>query len=189
MRVVPAGTRVDYTVTWLELDRRPSCKAGPAPDRGVSLALAERPPAWYFFSLYDAVGRDYAWDDMHELGSGEVEEILSHPETRLYSMLRSGWPQGFFVLDARNRPACDILYFGLVEQAIGKGLGSWLLDAAVSKGWDCPGVRKITVNTCSLDHPRALGMYIGKGFAPVREEHRSRVLMRDLPVPPEERTR
>ena len=59
MSVLPAGASVDYTVTWLEMTHRPlhprpSIPAG----KPAALLLAEHPPAWFFLSLYDAVGRD-----------------------------------------------------------------------------------------------------------------------------------
>ena len=104
-------------------------------------------------------------------------------------MLRSGWPQGYFILDASDRLDCRIACFGLVKEAIGRGLGSWLLDAAIDIGWKLPGVEKMSVDTCTLDHQRALPMYMKKGFVPVREEKRTRVLTRDIPKPPEGRIR
>jgi hypothetical protein len=45
--------------------------------------------------------------------------------------------------------------------------------------WDRPGTDRVTVNTNSLDHPRALKLYQRAGFEPVRRETRSRVLSRD----------
>ena len=45
--------------------------------------------------------------------------------------------------------------------------------------WDRPGAARVTVNTNSLDHPRALPLYQKAGFVPVRRETRSRVLTRD----------
>jgi hypothetical protein len=35
------------------------------------------------------------------------------------------------------------------------------------------------VNTCTLDHPRALIQYQKHGFTPVRQEERTRLLTRD----------
>jgi ribosomal protein S18 acetylase RimI-like enzyme len=37
----------------------------------------------------------------------------------------------------------------------------------------------MTVNTCTLDHPRALGLYRKMGFRPVRTVDRTRILCRD----------
>jgi GNAT superfamily N-acetyltransferase len=66
-----------------------------------------------------------------------------------------------------------------VPEAIGRGLGTWLLRTAVHAGWDMPGTVRMTVNTCSLDHPAALSLYQKAGFSPMRQEQRSRILARD----------
>lgn len=175
-----AGERVAYRVTWLEMSARPSYGWPPAPSgRALSLLRAEAPPRWYFLALYDAVGADYEWTDQHRTPPDELTAWLRHPEVALYTLMGHGWPQGFFVLDGREEGICDLAYMGLVPQALGTGLGRWLLQTAVLTAWERPGVEKLTVNTCTLDHPRALGQYQRAGFAPVRTEDRSRVLSRD----------
>ena len=100
----------------------------------------------------------------------------------LYTFLRSGWPHGFFILDGRAAGICDLAYFGLVPEAIGQGLGLFLIETAVHMAWDREGVRRMTVNTNSLDHPRALPLYQRAGFEPVRRETHSRVLTRDRDI-------
>lgn len=178
------GDRVEYRVTWLEMTERPAVGPVPVPEgEDVELVEAAGFPEWYFFALYDAVGKGYAWDDMHEADPEEVSALLGHCRTSLHTMIRSGWPQGFYLLDRRDPSVCDIAYFGLVEQAVGRGLGGWLLDDAIARGWSAPGVSRLTVNTCTLDHPAALRLYVGRGFRPVRHEARSRILKGDLRFP------
>lgn len=175
-----AGERVDYTITYLEMDARPAHPRPHMPIGPVSmLVAAETPPAWHFLDLYDAVGRDHEWTDQHDRTTGEVEAFLHHPDVTLFTLIRAGWPHGFFVLDSRWRDTCDLAYFGLVPEAIGQGLGTFLLQTAVHMAWDLPATGKLTVNTNSLDHPRALPLYQKAGFSPVRRETLSRVLTRD----------
>ncbi len=178
------GEEVGYQITWLELVAAPGKEpAKPAGEQSVEVVEAAGFPEWLFFALYDAVGKDYAWDDMHEANPGEVSALLGHESTTLHLMLRCGWPQGFFLLDNRVNGICDIAYFGLVEQAMGKGLGGWLLDQAIAHAWSLGNVSKLTVNTCTLDHPSALHLYWGRGFRTVRSENRSRILKRPLKFP------
>ncbi|NDR55594.1 GNAT family N-acetyltransferase [Aliiruegeria sabulilitoris] len=181
MSITPAGTEIQYTVTWLEMTERPSYGWPHEPTgEPASLLKADTPPAWFFLMLYDAVGRDYAWEDMHDKTEDELSEWLADPATSLYTLMRKGWPHGFFMLDHRKPSICHLAYFGLVPQAIGRGLGRFLLQNAVLTAWDLPGVKKLTVNTNTLDHPRALQTYQRCGFDPVlRTEHR-RVLKRDV---------
>jgi GNAT superfamily N-acetyltransferase len=175
-----AGERIDYVVTFLEMDRRPGYPRPVMPLGPMSaLIAAETPPAWWFLALYDAVGAAYEWTDQHALPRAELEAFLGDPAVTLYTLMRAGWPHGFFVLDARAPGLCDLAYFGLVPEAIGRGLGRFLVQTAAHTAWDRPGVARVTVNTNSLDHPRALPLYQKAGFAPARRETRSRVLTRD----------
>ena len=175
-----AGETVEYTVTYLEMTARPTHARPHLPTGPVAALIgAETPPAWYFLCLYDAVGAPYEWTDQHARSTDEIEAFLHDPQVMLYSLMRAGWPQGFFVLDSRDRGVCTLSYLGMVRQAIGRGLGSFLMWSAVHMAWDRPGTKRLEVNTCSLDHPRALPLYQKAGFRPVRRETRSRTLTRD----------
>ena len=166
---------VDYVVTYLEMEDRPAYpRPHLPPGPPAALIPAEAPPVWYFLALYDAVGADYDWTDLHARPHAELEAFLHDPAVSLYTLLRAGWPHGFFLLDGREAGRCNLAYFGLVPQAIGTGLGRFLLETAVHCAWDRPGVARISVNTCSLDHPRALPLYQRAGFAPVSREARRR---------------
>lgn len=179
MSITPAGSELHYTVTWLEMTERPGFPWPHQPiDQPASLLKADDPPAWFFLCLYDAVGRDYVWEDMHDRAETDLAAWLHDPGTSLYTLMRQGWPHGFFMLDHRKKGVCDLAYFGLVPQAIGRGLGRFLLQSAVLTGWEIPGVEKMTVNTNTLDHPRALGLYQRVGFEPVRRQDFTRVLKR-----------
>jgi GNAT superfamily N-acetyltransferase len=175
-----AGEEVPCTITYLEMEARPTCRRPPMPTGSASALIAARkPPVWYFLSLYDAVGQDYDWTDQHALPRAEVESFLHDPAVTLCTLMRGGWPHGFFVLDSRSEGLCEIAYFGLVPEALGGGLGKFLLYTAVHMAWDRPGTERLTVNTCSLDHPRALPLYQRAGFKPVRRETYTRKLTRD----------
>lgn len=179
---VPAGGRVDYRVTFLEMASRPAYDwphlphdAGPA-----SLLKADTPSVWYFRALYDAVGRDHAWEDLHDEPESEVAAWLADPDVALWSLIRNGWPQGFFILDTREPDTSVITLLGLVPEAIGLGLGRFLVRTAVLTAWERPGLQRLRVETCSLDHPRALAVYQRHGFEVVARESRSRVLRHAL---------
>lgn len=180
MTVIPAGTRVPYTITYLEMTAPPGSPR-PLPE-GVELIRAIDPPVWYFLSLYDAVGRDYEWQDRFDQAEDDpraLQDFVRDPDVVIWTAMARGWPQGFFMLDWREAGTCDLAYFGLVPQALGTGLGAPLLSQAMSIGWARDGVARMTVNTCSLDHPRALTMYQKAGFSPIRRETKTRILVHD----------
>ncbi|MEM0947541.1 MAG: GNAT family N-acetyltransferase [Pseudomonadota bacterium] len=179
MKIQPAGTELRYTVTWLHMTERPTYPWPALPaTHPATLLHAETPPLWYFLSLYDAVGRDYAWEDMHSEDPAELTAWLARPEVALFTLMMNGWPHGFFLLDATTKDITDLAYFGLVPEAVGTGLGKFLLRTAIHTAWDRGGITKLTVNTCTLDHPRALQTYQAGGFTPVRREDFTRTLTR-----------
>ncbi len=159
-----------YTVTWLEMAAPPAEPPRPMPQgQRLALLVAEDPPADWFLHLYRSVGAPWAWTDWLERPEEDVAAFVGHPKVTLHTLFVEGWPGGFFLLDARAEGATDLAYFGLVERALGRGLGAWLLDTAIRTAWEVPGTERLTVNTCTLDHPRALPLYQKMGFRPVRQ--------------------
>jgi len=166
---------VEYTVTYLEMRARPNYPRPHQPlGHQAALLHAENPPAWYYMSLYEAVGGQYVWEDKKQLNRDELRAYVQHPERALFTLIRQGWPAGFFMLDHTEAGVCDLAIFGLVPEMVGQGYGQFLLKEAIHTAWDHPNTEKLTVNTCTLDHPRALALYQSAGFEPVRQEHKSR---------------
>lgn len=163
---------LDYTVTWLEMTARPALSRREAP-AGISLARAENPPVHFFRYLYDAVGSAYAWTDLHAWSDAQIAAFAQDEAVHLNIAYAGGCPAGFVMLDFREAEVADVAYFGLIPEFVGRGLGSWLLLEGVHDAWDA-GIEKLTVNTCTLDHPSALPLYQKTGFDPVRRENRRR---------------
>lgn len=183
MALKKPGQRVRYTVTYLEMTARPATPIPHVPT-GSPLALiaAENPPVEYFLYLYNAVGAAYEWTDWLKHTRQQQEAFVGDPKVELFTLMVDGWPGGFFVLDTRQPDTCDLAFFGLVPQAMGRGLGAWLLGCAIHMGWDRAGVTRMTVSTNTLDHPRALAFYQRMGFVPVRREDKTRKLTRPREV-------
>lgn len=177
------GDEIDYIVTYLEMAARPVSPIPPMPV-GQSLALiaAKAPPSDYFLYLYNAVGGAYEWTDWLKADPADLTAFLTDPKIELFTLMVDGWPGGFFILDVREAGICELALFGLAPQAMGRGLGHWLMASAVHMGWDRPDVAKLTVNTNTLDHPRALALYQKVGFVPVRREAMTRKLSRQRDI-------
>ena len=78
----------------------------------------------------------------------------------------------------------EIVYFGLLPEFIGLGLGGTLLTAAIERAFGL-GAARAWVHTCSLDHPQALGNYLARGMRVYRTEvdHGSAVRRDWCPAP------
>lgn len=178
------GRQLSYVVTFLEMPAPPGRPSPPAPvgPRVGSLALmkAEKPPASWFLYLYRLVGGPGQWSDWLGRPRAEVEAFAQDPQVETFVLYRDGVPVGFFMLDFRasedeagEGPLCDLAYLGLAESAQGLGLGRWLLGTAIARAWERP-IRRLRVQTNTLDHPGALGLYQKLGFVPVGRAEKTR---------------
>lgn len=159
-------TRAAVNVTFLRMDAPPDDPARPLP-ADTSLVRLPRPSAAFYRYLYDTVGAAHLWWLRRSLAPEALAALLRDPEVSIHVLYRDGEPAGFFELDARARPGVNLGYFGLMPHAVGQGMGTAFLRAAVDEAWRL-GARFVTVNTCTADHPRALPGYLRVGFRPTR---------------------
>ena len=158
--------RVGVTVTFLRMDALPQAPARRLHPDASLVRLAGCTAAFYRY-LYCVVGAPHLWWLRRTLPDSALDGILRDPTVSIHVLYRGGEPAGFFELDGRGRPDVNLSYFGLVPQAVGLGLGSAFLRAAVDEAFAASG-RGVTVNTCTADHPRALPAYLRAGFRPLR---------------------
>ena len=160
----------DVVVTYLEL--RPGTT-----DRSVSAASArpftlhrvlppEAAPA--SAALYARVGGPWHWTDRLGWTAAEWHRAVNRDDVELWVARTDGATVGYFQLEL-DGAAVELKYFGLVPECIGRGLGGPLLSAAIERAWAL-GKERVTLSTCSLDHPAALGNYLRHGFVVLRTE-------------------
>ena len=119
-------------------------------------------------NLNKLVGGDLGWIDRQLMCDEDLSEIISHPEVRIYVLYASDELAGFAELDTRTKGEVHMEYFGLTPNARGKGLGKVFLHWAITEAWKSkPG--KFLLNTCEIDDPKALPMYLKAGFQIVEE--------------------
>lgn len=159
--------KIKYRVTYLEMNDAPKFDWPKNLKYKLSILLAENFPSWYFLFFYKQVGKKYLWTDWLEKSKEEIDQFVNDKQVLLYTLIKDGLPSGFYMLDYRKKDVCDISFFGLVEEAIGKGLGKYLLKTAILTAWDSRKIKKLTVNTCSLDHKNAIYLYQKYGFKAV----------------------
>jgi GNAT superfamily N-acetyltransferase len=74
-------------------------------------------------------------------------------------------------LDFRDVSTANLAYFGLMPDYIGRKLGYFFLYHTAVNAWAKP-ISRLLVNTCTLDHQRALPLYQRMGFVPYSREDR-----------------
>ena len=188
------GTPIEVDVVFLEMAERPT-RPQVQPPAGLRLSLTRVEPMTvaFFRYLYDAVGRDWYWFERKLETDQDLHAIITNPACEFYLLQVGGVPAGFCEILREIEPGVNELsFFGLIGDFIGRGLGWYFLNAAVDICWQ-DGPQRIVVNTCDLDHPRALGNYQRAGFNVVDQQRKSlpdpRLTGADRPPPPAQRRR
>jgi len=151
------------TVWHLELLEAAAFERSATPLR-FRLARVTAPSAAFLRFLYVATGSDWRWTDRLPWTDEQWLARQADPAVEFWVATDAGAPAGYFELARHNDGrTVELAYFGLLPHAVGKGQGGAMLTAAVDRAW-AMGARRVYVNTCSLDHPRALENYKGRGF-------------------------
>ena len=158
-----AGRAVLVTVTYLEMTSPDQRTAPPEWTEPAVVVRAERPTISFYRYLYDTVGADWDWFERGRLSSEALAAIIHDDAVEVFVLHVRGVPAGYVELDRRVEHEVEIAYFGLVPDYIGRGLGPCLLGWGLDRAWSY-GPRRVWLHTCSLDHPKALSVYLRAGF-------------------------
>lgn len=151
-------------VTSLEMRARP--RPAPMPGSALRLVRWERPPPARYRALFRRIGAPWLWFSRLVMDDAGLSAILDDPQVRLWVAVdRAGIEVGMIELDFRRADECELSYFGLIPELVGKGHGRWLMANALALAWTRE-VERVWVHTCTLDHPNALGFYRQVGFIP-----------------------
>ena len=164
-----ATKRVEVLRTYLELTERATSEAPVAPDPNASIERVADCPASFFRYLYVEVGRAYHWRDRLGWTDELVRDRLADPSVSLHLLSVAGAPAGYFELQRHPDHSVEIVYFGLLPEFIGRGLGRYLLGEAVAEAWRL-GASRVWLHTCSLDDKAAMPNYLARGFRPFKTE-------------------
>ena len=152
-------------VTTLEMTKRPPLR--PLPASPLRLVRWAKPTAAAYQTLFRRVGGPWLWFSRLAMSQDALLAIIHRPAIEIYAVAdRAGIEVGLLELEFGHGGQCELSYFGLVPELTGRGHGRWLMGEAMARIWR-PGITRVTVNTCTLDHPSALKFYQTQGFAPI----------------------
>ncbi|KJZ19988.1 GNAT family N-acetyltransferase [Loktanella sp. S4079] len=162
---VPRGM-VATIVTHLEM-RQPA-NTGPVSNDWVFHRHHHASPDWYR-SIFSNVGRDWLWFSRLHLSDDDLTAVIHHPDYELWTLRIDGVDLGLIELDHRTPDACELAFFGVTPQMVGKGAGRAMIQHAIARAFT-RNISRFHVHTCTLDSPQALGFYIKAGFTPIKQE-------------------
>ena len=164
--IAVAPDQLATIVTTLEMTRRPPLR--PLPASPLRLVRWATPEPEKYRTLFRRVGGPWLWYSRLAMDDAALTAIVHDVGVEVYAVTdRAGIEVGLLELDLRHAGACELSYFGLVPELAGRGHGGWLMAEAMARCWR-PGVTRVWVHTCTLDHPAALGFYRKQGFVAVK---------------------
>jgi len=163
--------KVETVVTYVEMKAPPPMtKIVPNENGAFTIERVERPEIDFYRHLYDAVGRDYNWTGRKLLSDEELSRDIHDPAVEVCVLRVNGEVAGFVELDSRKPPDGEITMGGIVPAHHGKKRGPYLLNWAIEYAWREKRPRRLWLHTCTLDHPKALSIYLKGGFVKYDEK-------------------
>jgi GNAT superfamily N-acetyltransferase len=167
LTAVPSG-HVAAIVTTLEMRDRPPLR--PIPASNLRLVAWHGPKVESYRTLFRRVGEPWLWFSRLVRSDEALLAIIGDPAVEVYAVCdAAGIEVGMLELDFRKAPDCEIAFFGLVPELNGGGHGRWLMAETMARAWR-PGIQRLWVHTCTLDHPSALSFYRRQGFVAINRE-------------------
>jgi GNAT superfamily N-acetyltransferase len=157
LKDLPAG-HLGAVVTYLEMTRPPLPR--PLPASPFRLQRWDPVDLAKYRLLFQRIGGRWLWYSRLAMSDGQIMAAVDELHV---VMDRGGIEVGMIELDFRQPDDCLIRFLGLIPELAGKGHGSWLFAQTLALAWR-KSVKRVRVNTCTLDHPAALRAYLKAGF-------------------------
>ena len=114
--------------------------------------------------FYKEIGKKHQWVDRLIWNDQNWSDYLNSSNVKTYVLKLNYDLVGYFEqIFYKDKTECEIAYFGIIEEYIGKKFGGYLLSEAIKKSFYAKSNR-VWVHTCSLDHKHALNNYISRGM-------------------------
>jgi len=165
MQTPPTSTTIYYLQMCDPAAFRP--KAAPP---GFEVGLVDPPDPEVNRRFYELVGTQWRWIERLAWSDADWQQYVHRDVLSTWIGRLRAEPVGYFELESQGHGDVQIVYFGLLPEQIGRGLGGPLLSAAVQCAWDTPGARRVWVHTCTHDHQHALDNYRKRGFEVFKTE-------------------
>ena len=146
---------------YLEINNINDLKINPISSDCFSLKEASKDNFDFNKFFYKQIGKRHQWVDRLIWQDNDWLKYISNENLRTYILKKENDLVGYFELIFNNND-CEIAYFGILEEFIGKGYGGFLLSEALKIAFK--RAKRIWVHTCSLDHPNAIENYKSRGM-------------------------
>ena len=140
------------------------------PSNNFDVRLVNPPDFQLNKFFYKQIGKKHRWVDRLIWNENQWIKYINNLNVRTYTLQDGNNLAGYFeqIFD-QKKLECEIAYFGILQDYVGKRLGGYLLSQAIKKSF-AMGANKVWAHTCSLDHKHALKNYLSRGMKIFKSE-------------------
>ena len=140
------------------------------PSNNFNVRLVNPPDFQLNKFFYKQIGKKHRWVDRLIWNENQWIEYINYSKVKTYILQDYNNLAGYFeqIFD-QKKLECEIAYFGILQDYVGKRLGGYLLSQAIKKSF-AVGANRVWVHTCSLDHKHALKNYLSRGMKIFKSE-------------------
>lgn len=120
-----------------------------------------------YLKVYYQVGHKWGWSGRLLLSPLELKKELNKENIHTLEAYIEEKFIGYIEMNLEEKSS-EIIYFGLLPQNTGRGLGSLLMGSCIDYLLES-GIHRVWLHTCEYDHPSALDFYQKLGFEIYKE--------------------
>tara|TARA_B100001123_G_C14949225_1_gene882962 strand:- start:70 stop:576 length:507 start_codon:yes stop_codon:yes gene_type:complete len=155
---------------YLEINSITELFEKPKPSEKLLVNLINPPDFQLNRFFYKQIGRSHRWVDRLVWSEKEWIKYVNNLNVNTYVLKEDNNLVGYYEqIFSKNKSDCEIAYFGILQEYIGKKFGGYLLSDAIKKSF-IYGAKRVWVHTCSLDHKNALKNYLSRGMKIFKSE-------------------
>ena len=149
---------------YLEIGSITELKEGNKPSDDYSLNLIDPINFQLNKFFYKNIGKKHKWIDRLNWRNENWIDYINSIGVNTFVLKQRNELVGYFEqIYYKDKQDCEIAYFGILEEYIGKKYGGYLLTEAIKNSF-LLGSKRVWVHTCSLDHHHALKNYLSRGM-------------------------
>lgn len=126
------------------------------------------PTVEQYLDVYKQIGGPWGWAGRLMLTHDQLKEKIHGHKNHILFVYYEDLLCGLVELEHQNNEV-EIVYYGLDQEFIGKGLGKELGELTLAYAWSLKPTR-VWLHTCEYDHPKALQAYIKMGMVQYKEQ-------------------
>ncbi len=120
--------------------------------------------------FYKQIGRNHRWIDRLAWTDNKWIQYVENPRIKTFILKDNNNLAGYYeTIRDLDKDQCEIAYFGILEEYIGKKCGGYLLSYAIKRLFK-EGISRVWLHTCSLDHENAIKNYLARGMKIFKSE-------------------